>query len=81
LKKSAKIAIIAGVAIGIVISTLAVTAHLRLSAIEGSETRQETTSEKIKESLDVLTNPNAEHNETLESEENESIEQHAKETP
>jgi len=79
LKKSAKIAIIAGIAVAIVISALAVTAHLRLSAIEGSETRQETTSEKIKESLDVLTNPNAKHNETSESEENESAEQKEKE--
>ena len=79
MKRSFKIAIIAGVAVVVVISALAVTAHLRLSAIEGTETRQETTSEKIKEAADVLTNPNAKHNETAGSEENESAQQTEKE--
>lgn len=75
MKKSTKIAIIAGVAVAIVISALAVTAHLRLSAIEGSEKKQESASEKINEAVDVLTNPNAKPNETSESEVNESAEQ------
>ena len=79
MKRSLKIAIIAGVAVAVVISALVVTAHLRLSSIEGTETRQESTSEKIKEAVDVLTNPNASHNETSESEETESAEQREKE--
>ena len=79
MKKSVKIAIIASVAVAVVISALAVTAHLRLSAIEGNEKSQESTSEKIKEAVDVLTNPNAKHNETSESEEKESTEQREKE--
>ena len=75
LKKSVKISIIAGIAVVVIISALAVTAHLRLSAIEGNENRQESTSEKINEAVNVITNPNA--NET--SEENESAEQLEKE--
>ena len=72
-------AIVASVAVAVLISAFAVTAHLRLSAIEGNEKRQESTSEKIKEAVDVLTNPNAKHNETSVSEENESTEQREKE--
>ena len=79
MKRSLKIAIIAAIAVAVTISALAVTAHLRLSAIEGNETRQESTSEKIKEAIDVITNPNTKHNETSESEENESAEQREKE--
>ena len=79
MKRSLKIAIIAGVTVTVVISALAVTAHLRLSAIEGTEKGQESTSEKINEAVDVLTNPNAKHNETSGSEENESAEQSEKE--
>ena len=79
MKKSVKMAIVASVAVAVLISALAVTAHIRLSAIEGNEKRQESTSEKIKEAVDVLTNPNAKHNETSESEENESMEQSEKE--
>ena len=76
LKKSAKIAIIAGIAVAVIVSALAVTAHLRLSAIEGNENRQESASEKINEAVNVITNPNA-NNET--SEGNESAEQLEKE--
>lgn len=79
LKKSLKIAIIGGIVAIAAISILAVTVHLRLSAIEGTENNQESTSEKIKEAVDVLTNPSAKHNETSESEENESAEQRGKE--
>ena len=75
LKKSVKISIVAGIVVVVIISALAVTAHLRLSAIEGNENRQETASEKINEAVNVITNPNA--NET--SEENESAEQLEKE--
>ena len=80
MKKSAKIAIISGITIASAISVLAVTVHLRLSAIEGNEeNRQESTSEKINEAVNVITNPNAEHNQTSASEENESAEQREKE--
>lgn len=78
LKKSAKIAIIAGIAVAVAISALAVTVHLRLSATEGTEKRQEGVSEKINEAINVIANPNAEHNETSGSEENESAEQREK---
>ena len=71
MKKSAKIATISGVAIAAAISVLALTVHLRLTAIEGNEENiQESTSEKIKEAVNVITNTNAEHNKTSESEEN-----------
>lgn len=76
LKKSIKISIIAVIAGIVVVSALAVTAHLRLSAIEGNENRQESTSEKINEAVNIITNPN-EHNQT--SEANESAEQLEKE--
>ena len=75
MKKSVKISIVAGIVVVVIISALAVTAHLRLSAIEGNENRQETASEKINEAVNVITNPNA--NQT--SEENESAEQLEKE--
>ena len=79
MKKSAKIAIISGVAIAAAISVLAVTVHLRLSVIEGNEERPESASEKINEAVNFITNPNAEHNQTAESEANESAEQQDKE--
>lgn len=79
LKKSAKIAIISGVVVAVAISVLALTVHLRLSAIEGNEeNKQESTNEKINEAINVITNPSAEQNETSESEENESAEQREK---
>jgi len=75
LKKSAKIAIISGIAVAVAISVLVLTVHLRLSAIEGNEeNRQESTGEKINEAINVITNPNTEHNETSESEEKEMVE-------
>ncbi len=58
MKRSAKIAIISGIAIVVIISALAVTVHLRQSAIEGSEQRQETASEKINEAVNAITNAN-----------------------
>lgn len=78
LKKSAKIVAIAAIAAAVVISALAVTVHLRLSAIEGNEKRQESTSEKINEAVNVITNPNRGHNETSGSEGKESAEQREK---
>ena len=80
MEKSTKIAIISGVAIAAAISVLAITVHLRLAAIEGNEENaQESTSEKIKEAVNVITNTNAQHNETSESQERESAEQEEKE--
>lgn len=71
LKKSVKIAIISAIAAVIVISALAVTVHLRLSAIEGNETREESTSEKINEAVNVITNQTSEENESAEQLEKE----------
>jgi hypothetical protein len=71
LKKPVKIVIIGIIAAVIVISALAVTVHLRLSAIEGNETREESTSEKINEAVNVITNQTSEENESAEQLEKE----------
>jgi len=78
-KKSAKIAIISGIAIVVIISALAVTVHLRLSAIEGNEgNTNESSSHKINEIVNSISNPNLKKN-TTNSETNESPEQLASE--
>ena len=60
--------------IAVVISTLAVTVHLRLSAIEGNEgTKQESMEQKLKEIGESLSNQNVTHSE---SEENERLPPH-----
>jgi flagellar basal body-associated protein FliL len=74
LKKSAKIIIISGVVVAVIISALAVYVHLKQSAIEVTEQGNETTSQKLKEITNVLTNQN-----TTNSEANESPEQRASE--
>ncbi len=80
LRKSAKIAIVSGVIIAVAVSVLAVTIHLRLSAIEGKEgNTNESTSQKISEIVGNITNPNAKENRTSNSEANESPEQRASE--
>lgn len=74
LKRSAKIAIISGIAVAIIISAIALTVHYRLSAIEGNEqNKNETASQIAKEIVGNLTGnkPN--------SESSESAAQHAKE--
>ena len=77
MKKSAKIAIISGIAFVAIISALAVTVHLRLSAIEGNEgNTNESTSHKINEIVNSISNPNAKEN-TTNPEANESPEQRA----
>lgn len=64
----------------VAVSLLAVTVHLRLSAIEGKEKNtNETTSQKINEIVGNITNPNAKENRTSNSEANESPEQRASE--
>jgi hypothetical protein len=78
-KKSAKMAIISGIAIVAIISALAVTVHLRLYAIEGNEENtNETTSHKINEIVNSVSNPNVKEN-TTNSEASESPEQLASE--
>ncbi|OLB91732.1 MAG: hypothetical protein AUH25_01920 [Thaumarchaeota archaeon 13_1_40CM_38_12] len=67
MKKPAKVAIISGIAVAIVISALAITIHLRQSAIEGNEQRQETASEKINEAINAITKPNETNSEANES--------------
>ena len=75
MKKSAKVAIISGIAVAVVVSALAITVHLRQSVIEGNEQRQETTSEKINEAINAITKPNETN-----SEANESPQQRANES-
>ena len=75
MRKSAKIAIISGIAVAVVVSVLAVTVHLRLSAIEGNElNNNETASHKINEIVSSIGNQN-----TTNSEASESPEQRASE--
>ncbi|MBI1829491.1 MAG: hypothetical protein HY222_04600 [Thaumarchaeota archaeon] len=79
MKKSAKIAIISSIAIVAIISALAVTVHLRLSAIEGNEGNvNESSSHKINEIVNSISNSNVKEN-TTNSETNESPEQRANE--
>lgn len=79
LKKSTKIAIVSGVAVAVLISALAVTVHLRQSAIEVTEKGNETTSQKINEVVNALTNQNSTQNKTVNPESGESAEQRASE--
>ncbi|NHH97238.1 hypothetical protein DYY66_0282 [Candidatus Nitrosotalea sp. FS] len=74
MKRSAKIAIIAGIVIVVIVSALAVVVHLRQSAIEGTEHANETISQKVNEAVNAITNKN-----TTNSEANESPAQRASE--
>ena len=74
MKKSAKIVIIAGIVIAVIISGLAVMVHLRQSVIEGTEHGNETISQKVNEVVNAITKPNETN-----SEANESPEQRASE--
>lgn len=74
LKRSAKIAIISGIAVAIIISAIGLTIHYRLSAIEGNEqNKNESASQIAKEIVGNLTGS------TTHSESSETPEQHAKE--
>ena len=74
LKRSAKIAIITGIAIAVIISAIALTVHYRLSAIEGNEqNKNETATQIAKEIVGNLTGNN------VHSEASETPEQRAKE--
>jgi len=73
MKKSVKIAIISCIAIAVIISALAITVHLRLSAIEGNEVNaNESTRHKINEIVHSISN-------ATNSESTESPEQRASE--
>ncbi len=74
LKKSAKIAIISGIAAAVIISAIALTVHYRLSAIEGNEqNKNESASQVAKEIVGNITGNRSP------SETSESAAQHAKE--
>jgi len=76
LKRSAKIAIISGIAVAVIISVIALTVHYRLSAIEGTEAnKNETASQIANEIVGNITQNKANPEAT------ESSAQHAKETP
>jgi MFS superfamily sulfate permease-like transporter len=79
LKKSTKIGIISGITVAIVVSTLIIIVHLRQSAIEVTEKGNETTSQKINEAINAITNQNATQNKTAYSESGESAVQRASE--
>jgi len=79
LKRSAKLAIIYGVVVAVIISTLVVMVHLRQSAIEVTEKGNETTSQKINEVVNAITNQNSTQNKTVYSESGESAAQRASE--
>ena len=79
MKKSAKIAIISGIVIAIIISTLTVYVHIKQSAIEGTEKGNETTAQKLKEVTNILTNRNVTENKSAYSEAGESAAQRASE--
>ena len=89
MKKSAKIAITAGICAAIIIGGLALFVHLRLSEIEKNETGQESAEQIANEALEVISGkePHSEseesHSESEEShsEESESTEEHEKESP
>ena len=72
-------AIISGIAVAIVISSLAIIVHLRQSAIEVTEKGNETTSQKINEVVNAITNQNNTQNKTAYSESGESATQRASE--
>ena len=74
MKHTAKIAIISGIAVAVIISAIALTVHFRLSAIEGNEVnKNETASQIAKEIVGNITGNK------VPSEATESPAQHAKE--
>ncbi|MBP0134080.1 MAG: hypothetical protein ITD40_03845 [Nitrosarchaeum sp.] len=86
MKKSVKIAIIAGIFVTVIIGGLALFVHFKLSEIEKNETGQESAEQIAKEALKVISGnePHSELGETSEeshSEEDESAKEHANELP
>ena len=82
MKNVAKLAIIAGICAAIIIGGLALFVHFKLSEIEKNETGQESAEQVAKEAQEVLSGkePHSESEESR-SEEGETSEQHAKESP
>jgi predicted PurR-regulated permease PerM len=74
LKRSAKIAIIAVIAVAVIISALAVIVHLRQSAIEVTEHGNETISQKVNEAVNAITKPNETNYEAKENPEQRASE-------
>jgi hypothetical protein len=74
LKRSAKIAIISGIAVAVIISAIALTVHYRLSAIEGNEVNKNESAGQIANEIVGNITGNNTH-----SEASESPEQRAKE--
>ena len=91
MKKSVKIAIIAGISIAVIIGGLALFVHFKLSDIEKNETGQESAEQIANEALEVISGkePHSEEGEEsyseekteIHSEEEESSEQRANELP
>ena len=91
MKKSVKIAMIAGISIAVIIGGLALFVHFKLSDIEKNETGQESAEQIAKEVQEVLSGkePHSEEGEEsyseekteIHSEEEESSEQRANELP
>lgn len=91
MNRSVKIAVIAGICASVIVGGLALFVHLKLSDVEKNETGHETAEQIAKEAQDVLSGKesNSEINETsnlvgktaADSEEGESAEQRAKESP
>ena len=91
MKKSSKIAIIAGISIAVIIGGLALFVHFKLSDIEKNETGQESAEQIANEALEVISGkePHSEEGEEsyseekteIHSEEEESSEQRANELP
>jgi hypothetical protein len=87
--KHAKIAIIAGICVAVIIGGLALFVHFRLSDVERNETRQESAEQVANEALKVISGkePHPEGEEShpgsaeLYPEKNESKEQHERESP
>ena len=64
MKKSQKIAIIAGIGISVIITILALSIHFRLVAEEGKESGNESATQIVKEILGTENKTNSEANET-----------------
>ena len=89
MKRPAKIAIIAGICVVVIIGGLALFVHFKLSEIEKNEIGQESVEQIANEALEVISGnePHSEgenissESEELHTEESESAEQHVNELP
>ena len=88
MKRAAKMAIIAGICVVVIIGGLALFVHFKLSEIEKNETGQESAEQIAKEALEVISGNETHSGENMQSEseeshteESESAEQRANELP